>query len=473
MAKLGAMMWLTREEVATLPSGWQDQLTFCPSAYLPGETIEPIEAWVDTEGGVGVPVDWGIATCEKAGIPFSVELSRGEAITVRRLPDPFHEKAAPGQDVFFEQMLDAATGFYTSLIQAPTGAGKTVSLLHTIGKLGRKALVIVPNNVLAEQWKSEAVRHLGLTAEEVGIIGDGAEEWEGRAVVIAVVHNLVQKSYPDKFYSLFGFVAWDEVHRLGARSFSQSLGMFPAKYRVGVSATPDRKDGCAGLFIAHLGSLCVRSKQKVLPVDWRVEKFHLGRLPGWAQYCQATTKQMKWISEHRDRNQWLVDIIVELFEQGRTVLGITKFVDHAETILSMLLEAGIPASALGQFTRQRSATRVVCDKKTGEETVKEYRRAVKQAELDDVARNAQIIIATDSMMKEGVDIARLDAGVELLPMPDPRQAVGRIRRPLPGKPKPIWVSIQDPAQPNKGFDFLIGYARSRTRRMGDVGIKQV
>ncbi|AHC30483.1 hypothetical protein CC53_gp066 [Rhizobium phage vB_RleS_L338C] len=47
------------------------------------------------------------------------------------------------------------------------------------------------------------------------------------------------------------------------------------------------------------------------------------------------------------------------------------------------------------------------------------------------------------MMTEGIDIPRLDAGIDVLPRGDATQLIGRIRRPRPGKPEPVWITLLD------------------------------
>jgi superfamily II DNA or RNA helicase len=70
------------------------------------------------------------------------------------------------------------------------------------------------------------------------------------------------------------------------------------------------------------------------------------------------------------------------------------------------------------------------------------------------------------MMKEGVDIPRLDAGIEALPSADNIQAIGRIRRPFPGKKRPKWFSIID-----KKIAIFEAYARARFRGFETCNVK--
>lgn len=106
---------------------------------------------------------------------------------------------------------------------------------------------------------------------------------------------------------------------------------------------------------------------------------------------------------------------------------------------------GIPRELMGQFTGQRYLPSGKTEK-------------VKAEELEYIKKHSRIIFATYQMMKEGVDIPRLDAGIDATPRTDAIQLVGRIRRPFEGKPKPVWYTIVDRAS-----KMLVGYYYKRKR----------
>ena len=61
------------------------------------------------------------------------------------------------------------------------------------------------------------------------------------------------KEYPESVFKDFGFVIYDECHRLGAETFSRALLKTGCKYTLGLSATPNRADGLSKVFQWHLG----------------------------------------------------------------------------------------------------------------------------------------------------------------------------------------------------------------------------
>jgi hypothetical protein len=66
-----------------------------------------------------------------------------------------------------------------------------------------------------------------------------------------------------------------------------------------------------------------------------------------------------------------------------------------------------------------------------------------QNDLDNITHSCQIIFATYEIFSKGVDVPRLDMGVEALPAGNVRQPVGRVLRVLDGKAKPEWYAIHD------------------------------
>ena len=429
MARISNLVWLKRASFSVSQyDTLKDELTIVPKQFAPEEDQEQkqIVSYIETEDEIGIPFAYFDAVFPNENIE-SEDLSDGHKIEVARLPNPLHPKSPPNQKEFFDGVIDAVQNHYTVLAVAPTGSGKTVSLLNAIGTLGRSALVVVPSVVLADQWRQEAMLHLGMEWSDIGVLQGSSENWKGKKLVIAVIHNLFLKKWSEEFYRNFGFVAWDECHRLGSDVFSKTMCLFNARFRIAVTATPKRKDGCDLLYKNYFGPPLVVAKSKALSCDCFVVPFkHIGNKHHWISKCKMNTKPMQWLSKLIGRNEVIVRIAKQLYDSDRNVLILSKYIEHVECLIALLVEAGVPQEHIGQFTRSTSN-----NKKFG------------AGALDKVKQNSKIIVATYSMMKEGVDIPRLDAGIEALPSADNVQAIGRIRRPLPNKKRPKWFSILD------------------------------
>lgn len=394
---------------------------------------------------VSVPFQWGMNFIRSEGAAYSMNLSGGAFEWVSpRLPDPNHPCAAPGQGKFFDDILTAVIKHHAILIEAPTGSGKTVSMLRTCAMLGAPALIIVPSKALADQWMLEAKDHLGLTHDEIGLIQGPIANWKGRKITIAVIHNLFQKEWSEEFLTYFGTVCIDEAHRLGAPEFSKVMPLFPALHRIAATATPDRKDGCMKVVTAHMGEVIVKMEGDALeakagvieyadPFAYKIAKLPLPIIMKILVKCVA-------------RNELIIDTLMRLYRKERYTLILSDRVEHLQTLQKMAINAGVPEDKTALYV--------------GSYKVKGKSKTVGQAYLREIRENPayQVIFATYAMMKEGTNIPRLDSGIDATPRADSVQAIGRIRRPFPNKKTPIWFTLVDVNIP-----LLAQFAKARIR----------
>ena len=61
------------------------------------------------------------------------------------------------------------------------------------------------------------------------------------------------KEYPDSLFEQFGFTIVDECHHIAAEVFSKALPRVCSNVTLGLSATPNRKDGLSKVFHWFLG----------------------------------------------------------------------------------------------------------------------------------------------------------------------------------------------------------------------------
>jgi superfamily II DNA or RNA helicase len=426
MAIVSNLVWIEKGEVprsSVLDA--REALTLYPrKGPLDESPPKKIIQYLEEGTRFGVPFAFADSFWPK--LKFIDKTVIGKKIKALRFPNPNHSSAPPGQDKFFDDMLRCAKEYSSVLAVAPTGAGKTVALLNTIGKIGRTALVVVPSAYLADQWREEAIKHLGFEWKDIGVLQGDNTSWEGKSIVIAVIHNLFLKEWSDAFLKNFGIVVWDEAHKLGARVFSSTMSMFHARVKLAVTATPDRKDGCAPLYTNFFGKPLVVATSKALATTCYVIPFpHIGTKHYWIDKCKSDARPMKWLAGLKKRNEMIANLASELYFDGREVLIVTKFIEHTEEIKRLIVAQRVRSADIGLFTRTSSSGSV-----HGRGFIEE-------------SAKRPIIIATYAMMKEGVDIPRLDTGIEALPTADGIQVIGRIRRPFRGKRKPKWFTISD------------------------------
>src|SRR5258708_14816793 len=83
---------------------------------------------------------------------------------------------------------------------------------------------------------------VGVTAKVIGQIGGGAAK-RADCVDIAILQSAHGKEGVKDFVAESGQVIVDECHHLSAFTFEQVMKQVKAKYVLGLTATPERKDG--------------------------------------------------------------------------------------------------------------------------------------------------------------------------------------------------------------------------------------
>lgn len=123
------------------------------------------------------------------------------------------------------------------LINANVSWGKTFTGIAIAHKLQQKTLVITHTVNLRDQWVEEVRKTLGI---EPGLIGSGSLDYETQPIVIANVQTL--RKHVNDLKNTFGLVILDEVHHCPATIFAQCVDGSRARYKIGLSATLQRKD---------------------------------------------------------------------------------------------------------------------------------------------------------------------------------------------------------------------------------------
>ncbi len=124
---------------------------------------------------------------------------------------------------------------------APTAFGKTVTAAAMIARRGVNTLVLVHRVELLKQWQERLQSFLGVGKGVVGTIGGGKAKPTGK-IDIGVMQSLSRQGEVNSLVENYGHVIVDECHHVGAASFDAILKQAKAKYVLGLTATPIRRD---------------------------------------------------------------------------------------------------------------------------------------------------------------------------------------------------------------------------------------
>jgi superfamily II DNA or RNA helicase len=144
------------------------------------------------------------------------------------------------------------TAHDNGMIVAPPGFGKTVLGTYLIAERKCSTLVLVHRQPLLEQWRSQIGIFLGRDAKSIGRIGGGKRKLTGQ-IDVAMIQSLSRKDSVDEIVAEYGQVIIDECHHLLAVSFERVLSEVKARYVVGLTATPQRRDGHQPIIHMQIG----------------------------------------------------------------------------------------------------------------------------------------------------------------------------------------------------------------------------
>ena len=139
------------------------------------------------------------------------------------------------------------------ILALPCGYGKTALACYLIAALGKKTIVIVHKEFLVKQWLERIGQFI--PGAKVGFIQRDKVEIEGKDVVIAMLQSVSMKDYDLSVFSSFGLTVIDECHTVPCKVFSQCLRKVNTGCMLGLSATPQRKDGLLKVLKWYIGDI--------------------------------------------------------------------------------------------------------------------------------------------------------------------------------------------------------------------------
>lgn len=343
---------------------------------------------------------------------------------VRSILEPREEQAA-ALTAFEERFSSGRLG---GMLIAPCGWGKSAWTCMLLYRLKLPTIVIVHKTALMNQWK-ERLREF-LPGALIGTVQGDEVDYKGKHVVVAMLQSLASRTYPPDFYKYFGLLTLDESHRVGARTWAPVPGMFHARYRVGVTATPRRRDGAEDAFWWTFGPIVFQAKEERLKP--KVRRLFIPLRSAAPSRGGLTAMSPAWryidlITNCAERSDAIVERLLDAAIVGRKVIVLSARRDHLKDMQRRFLA--------GATTRLRGAEFLP--------STSFYWGGLTEEQMDE-AEEADVIFATYPMAAEGLDIPALDTLFLVTPTSDPEQSVGRILRPYPGKKVPIVLDVVDP-----------------------------
>jgi superfamily II DNA or RNA helicase len=341
----------------------------------------------------------------------AVEL-RDERTTGHSLATEFHGALLPAQEEAVTQVAPHENG----IICAPTAFGKTVIAAWLIAHRKVNALILVHRQQLLDQWRLRLATFLDLPVETIGQIGGGKTVQTGN-IDVALIQSLQLRGEVRDLVADYGHVIVDECHHVSAFTFEQVLKQAKARYVLGLTATPIRKDGHHPIIFMQCGpirfNLSARRAAESSPFDHVV-------IPRPTEFCCPAPDSEPTIhdlyaalAKDGPRNGLIVRDLTEALRAGRSPILLTGRTEHLKQ-LTML----VSAATTNFFVLRGGMGR-------------KQRRAVMEALAAVPDGEPRVILATGSYIGEGFDDARLDTLFLAMPISwkgTLQQYVGRLHR---------------------------------------------
>ncbi len=325
--------------------------------------------------------------------------------------------------------------------------------------------------VLYQRSMSESKKDDVLPTKQEGIFGGRQREghslggetrilWVERIATPTLVYDI---EVEDNHNFVANGIVVHNCHIVGAETFSETCWKFPSKLRLGLSATPYRKDGKDGVFKGHIGKVMVKGVVETLIPKVIIQRtgFKLPLVPRKVQGSDGQWKTRmvqfphspgrtqglnKLLAKDNSRNNIIASFVKAAYDKGRNTVIMSELKEgHLEVLKSKFVQSGIPTKDIDFYVG-----------------------GMKEAAREK-AKRARVVLATYQMCSMATDAPWWDTLVLATPRSDVNQIVGRVRREYEGKisaldegkvegKPPVVLDLVDDDSP-----LLAGYCEARKK----------
>jgi len=318
-------------------------------------------------------------------------------------------------------------------VQAPPRVGKTVCANYISMQIGYKTLIIAHQHELLENFMKSLKRDTNLlelqeqTGKEIAKILEkkkdlGKEDYD---ILMFTYQSFIREASDEDFKKYiqghYGLVIVDEAHQAGAAAYAKFLGKLDCRYRLGMSATPLRKDALNFVLLNIIGPTTVKSQSTgLIP---RIELLETGIK---SRYTYALfVKAYQFLQRDEKRNKLILKEVVKDLKSHKCIIIPVDSKAHMKALVDSINQHFMDEIAIGYHSGVINRKNILNEIDSGK-----YR----------------VVVAIKSMIKQGIDLLSpsmiyIQIGMSAAPQPKGSpmfyQMGNRVCTPYSGKPEPV------------------------------------
>ncbi len=306
-------------------------------------------------------------------------------------------------------------------IEAPARSGKTVIGCYLACSLQAKTLILTHQIDLLHQFYDTFKKFTDYNGNDSVVIAEKGNIVElvenGSDIILSTYQTFLSPKGKQRLKQLknkFAFVIVDECHLVGADGFSKVVTSFNPYYILGLTATPDRKDGRDVLAKYAIGDV--------------VSKVSPEQLKGKAIFTYTGTKIGSWvnwstmlnrIAINARRNKLIVNYVIRDLKENHKIVLVTERRKQCDLLQELFKNKNIKAEILHGAIKKNLRQELI--------------ERIRKGEVD-------LTIATRKIVRFGLNIPPWSAYYCLSPInnkPNFYQEMSRIRTPYEHKKEPL------------------------------------
>ena len=338
----------------------------------------------------------------------------------------FIGKLREDQKVCVRAMIDAEFG----VLRSPPRTGKTVMGSSFVCRIGEKTLILAAQKDWLDNFYETFVgseTQGAMTNIKTKRIGfpKTLEEFEKYDVSLCTYQMFLKpkgKLLLQKIRRMFGVLLIDEVQTVGAPELALIVNKINARYKIGVSGTPERKDQKEILVYGLLGQVFHTNEvEKKRPRLEAITSPLKGTMP------QQWTYIVKKIENDPARIQFLAkEAVKDVKDNHLVIIPLTRIPAIQSLVEAINTRAGREIAIAFHGKIKKDQRKIVIER----------------------ARNyeVQVVVGNTSLLSTGINIPRASMLYEATPssnIPKAQQRQSRVLTPMDGKPQPVIKYIMD------------------------------